>query len=136
MQTDKIIIRAGGGLVCDEQGRFLMIFRRGHWDLPKGKFEDGETIELCALREVEEECGIKPTLGRKLCITTHFYTLDGQSIEKQTTWFAMNAPSSSLLVPQTEEDIERCEWVASSDIERRLTDSYSTISEVFKAFND
>ena len=36
-----------------------MIFRRGKWDLPKGKLDKGEKIEDCAVREVEEETGLK-----------------------------------------------------------------------------
>ena len=51
-------IIAAGGLVTNENNELLMIFRRGKWDLPKGKLDKGETIEECAIREVEEETGI------------------------------------------------------------------------------
>ena len=51
-------ITAGGGLVRNSQGELLVIFRRGKWDLPKGKAEKGETLEQTAVREVEEECGL------------------------------------------------------------------------------
>ena len=53
-----ILIEAAGGLVYNSDKQILMIFRNGKWDLPKGKKEDKETIIQCALREVEEECGI------------------------------------------------------------------------------
>lgn len=51
-------INAGGGLVQNAAGEYLLINRHGLWDLPKGKQEEGEDIALTALREVEEECGI------------------------------------------------------------------------------
>ena len=54
---EKII--ADGGLVFNEKKQLLMIFRREKWDLPKGKLDKGEKIEDCALREVEEETGLK-----------------------------------------------------------------------------
>src|SRR3982751_3416807 len=53
------IVKAGGGLVVNEENKILMIFRRGKWDLPKGKLDKGETLEQCAVREVEEETGLK-----------------------------------------------------------------------------
>src|SRR4051812_48020306 len=53
------IIRAAGGLVVNDGGEMLFIFRRGKWDLPKGKLEEGEDLEECAVREVEEETGLK-----------------------------------------------------------------------------
>ena len=52
------LIKAAGGLVYNQENKLLMIFRNGKWDLPKGKLEEGESIENCAIREVEEECGI------------------------------------------------------------------------------
>ena len=51
-------IIAAGGLVTNPHHEILWIFRRGFWDLPKGKLEEGETIQTCALREVQEETGI------------------------------------------------------------------------------
>ncbi len=52
------VIQAGGGLVLNEKNELLMIFRRGKWDLPKGKIDAGETIDMTALREVSEETGL------------------------------------------------------------------------------
>jgi 8-oxo-dGTP pyrophosphatase MutT (NUDIX family) len=70
----KPIIIAGGGIVTNELGELLMIFRRGKWDLPKGKLDEGESIEDCAIREVEEETGVKNLkLGAKLLVTEHEY---------------------------------------------------------------
>src|SRR5215204_4522110 len=46
------LIKAAGGLVVNDDRHLLLIFRRGKWDLPKGKLDPGESLETCALREV------------------------------------------------------------------------------------
>ena len=51
-------VDAAGGLICNDLGEFLLIFRNGMWDLPKGKREKGESTAENAVREVMEECGI------------------------------------------------------------------------------
>ena len=51
-------IEAAGGLVQNSNGDYLIIFRYGKWDLPKGKLETNERIQDAALREVSEETGI------------------------------------------------------------------------------
>ena len=70
----KKILVAGGGLVQNEKGELLMIFRRDKWDLPKGKLDPGESIEQCSLREVKEETGLRNvTLGKLIDVSTHEY---------------------------------------------------------------
>lgn len=60
------LIKAAGGLVKNGDGDYLFIYRLGKWDLPKGKVEDNEKMREAAVREVEEECGIKINyLGKK-----------------------------------------------------------------------
>ena len=67
-------IIAAGGLVLNEKNELLMIFRRNKWDLPKGKLDEGESIEACALREVKEETGLqKLKLEKFIDITFHDY---------------------------------------------------------------
>ena len=116
----------------------LLIFRNGRWDLPKGKLEVGETIEECALREVCEECGLELAgleLGEKLLETVHFYhdVRQGQ-VEKRVTWFTMRySGNSEGLHGQTEEGIERAEWIDLGRAEELLAGSYDTIKEVFRA---
>jgi len=126
-------IIAAGGLVLNEKNDILMIFRRGKWDLPKGKLDEGEKIEDCAVREVMEETGLTQLdLGRLLVITQHTYF--DQWIEKdvikQTHWYLMKASLDQPLVPQTTEDIESIEWVSKSQLSERLENSYDTIVEV------
>ncbi|MDP3432455.1 MAG: NUDIX domain-containing protein, partial [Bacteroidota bacterium] len=52
-------IPAAGGLVKSSGQSLLFIKRLGVWDLPKGKIDMDETPEIAAIREVEEECGVK-----------------------------------------------------------------------------
>lgn len=105
-------IEAAGGVVFNTAGQVLVIFRRGYWDLPKGKIDEGEAPEEAALREVEEETGLKQiTLGEPLSTTFHTYRLkDGTRILKPTYWYRMQSRQREV-TPQTEEDIERIEWV-------------------------
>lgn len=136
MQKKTII--AGGGVVLNENKELLMIFRRGKWDLPKGKLDTGETIEACALREVKEETGlVQLSLVNLVTITHHTYFDPWLKAEvvKETHWFLMHANSRQLLQPQTEEDITFIEWVSPVQLSNRLANSYDTIVEVVKLVN-
>ena len=134
------IITAAGGLVQNNEGAFLLIFRRGFWDLPKGKLDAGELIPECAVREVREETGLQTiTLGPFIGMTTHAYfdTWLQKDVIKETHWFAMKASSllPETLIPQTEEDIEKIEWVLMENLPQYLVQTYPTIRSVFDAFN-
>ena len=132
------IIIAAGGLVQNTNGEILLIFRRGFWDLPKGKLDAGELIPECAIREVQEETGIQTLdLGPLICTTTHTYfdTWLNQDVEKHTHWYAMLSLANETLVPQTEEDIEKIEWVTIENLPQYLRQTYPTIRTVFEAFN-
>ena len=102
---------AGGGLVQNSKGEILFIYRRGAWDLPKGKQDEGETIEDTAIREVKEETGIENlTLGAYLTTTYHLYRSSQKKwLLKVSFWFAMKS-SDTILIPQIEEDIEEIGW--------------------------
>ena len=70
------LIKAAGGLVKNGDGDYLFIYRLGKWDLPKGKVEENEKMWEAAVREVEEECGIKINyLGKKITTSYHTYFL-------------------------------------------------------------
>jgi 8-oxo-dGTP pyrophosphatase MutT (NUDIX family) len=102
-----IFIQAAGGLVYTKEHELLLIFRRGKWDLPKGKLDEGELLETCAVREVKEETGLSNiSLEKPLCISYHTYQQDGKSVLKESHWYLMKAANNEILVPQTEEDIE------------------------------
>jgi 8-oxo-dGTP pyrophosphatase MutT (NUDIX family) len=131
----KKIIKAGGGLVRNGEGELLLIFRRGKWDLPKGKLDEGETIEACALREVEEETGVKHlALGELISVTWHEYfdKWVGEDVIKETHWFKMDVAGVPALVPQTEEDITAIEWTKKYDLPKRMEQSYITIIDVLE----
>ena len=132
------IITAAGGLVQNKEGAFLLIFRRGFWDLPKGKLDAGELIPECAVREVREETGLQAIeLGPFICKTIHQYfdSWMNKEVEKHTHWYAMLSFEKETLVPQTEEDIERIEWVPMEQMSQYLLETYPTIRAVFEAFN-
>ncbi len=105
---------AGGGYVMREgkkEPEVLMIYRKGVWDLPKGKLDDGESIEECALREVREEVGIKKlTMVGSLGTTVHGYPRKNKYKVKTTYWYQMETPERSF-VPQAEEQIEKVAWM-------------------------
>src|SRR5580704_13598268 len=99
---NRILVKAAGGLVINENKEILFMFRRGKWDLPKGKLDPGESLESCAQREVKEETGISYLeLLRFLLITQHEYEERGQVILKETHWWLMKANSNQKLIPQT-----------------------------------
>lgn len=127
-------VEAGGGLVVSPRGEVLMIYRNGRWDLPKGKLEPGEEIAECAVREVEEECGISNLkLGKLLTRTYHLYELNGRWILKRTTWYAMKHDGDGELVPQVEEGITDIRWIAPDNLCSYVDNTYATIREVFAA---
>ena len=128
-----ILVQAAGGLVFNDRNQVLMIFRNGKWDLPKGKLEIGESVKECAIREVEEECGIYGLdIKEKLLETYHTYNLRGDEILKRTYWYKMKTDSDGELVPQIKEGITKVSWVSKDEISEKLKNSYGNISDVLK----
>jgi ADP-ribose pyrophosphatase YjhB (NUDIX family) len=128
------VIKAGGGFVYTASSKLLMIFRRKKWDLPKGKLDEGENLEQCSLREVAEETGVTSlVLEKRLLTTYHTYIEKGKPILKESHWFLMRAQEEADLIPQSEEDIERCEWVPFEAIAAYHSDTHLSIKEVINA---
>ena len=130
-------IIAAGGLVSNDNNELLMIYRRGKWDLPKGKLDEGESIETCALREVQEETGLaNVTLQKFIGITNHEYfdTYINADVTKETHWYAMQAAPGQVLVPQTTEDIEEIEWVRKEILEIYLNNTYPNIIDIVQRY--
>lgn len=126
-------VNAGGGLVSNKRGDYLLISRNGLWDLPKGHQDPGEPIETTALREVQEETGIDELELRGLiCITDHCYRRDGIWHLKHTWWYDMLYTDPTDLTPQREEDISKAAWVAKSSLPPFLRNTYPSIAEVFR----
>lgn len=125
-------INAAGGLVENEKGEFLLIYRNEMWDLPKGKQEPGEEIKYSALREVEEECGIeKITLGNVICVTSHCYKIGDDFCLKHTYWYNMKYLNGHKPIPQLEENIQKAIWVKKEHLDNYLKETYPSIKEVF-----
>ncbi|AFD06000.1 NUDIX hydrolase [Solitalea canadensis] len=124
-------IEAAGGLVKNSLEEYLFIHRLGKWDLPKGKLEKNESIMECAIREVEEECGI--TINRiieELPSTYHMYELKGKIVLKRTYWFSMEYTGEQQLTPQTEEDITEVEWLPKEQFNKVIDNTYPAIKEL------
>ena len=125
------IIQAAGGLVKNHEDKILMIFRRGKWDLPKGKLDKGEKLEDCAVREVEEETGLKHVqLNSPLIITYHTYHEGTKFILKESHWFAMTITGEQKLIPQTEEDIFDIKWIGADSVNLYIPKSFPLIADV------
>lgn len=130
-------IIAAGGIVMNPNKEILWIFRRGFWDLPKGKLDPNETIEACAIREVMEETGIiHLVLGKLILTTTHQYhdKYLNEEVEKTTHWYAMTTDILQDGTPQIEEDIEAIAWVKKEALTPYLEKTYDTIKEVMEAY--
>lgn len=128
-------IPAAGGLVKNYDNDVLIMFRRGKWDLPKGKIDEGETPEEAALREVEEETGLDRLLVRKeLGSTYHTYWLKGKHVLKRTWWYEMKYVSKEItkLSPQIEEDIVEVKWNNPIENKLFLKNTYPSVVDVFK----
>ena len=130
-------IIAAGGLVTNPNGEILWIFRRGFWDLPKGKLDEGETIQSCAVREVVEETGLNNIqLHQMLCFTNHTYfdKYLNEEVIKRAYWFHMTIANLQDGIPQTSEDIEKIEWISLDKARHCLDNTYPTILEVIEKY--
>ena len=134
------IVKAAGGVVINEKDEVLLIYRRGHWDLPKGKFEKNEKKKECALREVEEETGVKNLQiegkvklyynGKKT--TYHTYRYKRKPTIKPVYWYVMSAPKQRL-IPEESEDITKAIWVKKKDLHKYYDGAYKAIVDVLKS---
>lgn len=123
-------VTAAGGLVLDKNNDLLWIFRRGKWDLPKGKADDGETPEQTALREVQEECGIKDLqIDRFLGKAFHIYPIScgKKAVFKTTHWYLMRTRDEEFS-PQIEEEITEIKFFG-KDNKTPLQNTFRSIKE-------
>ncbi|HRZ42401.1 MAG TPA: NUDIX domain-containing protein [Bacteroidales bacterium] len=125
-------VPAAGGLVSNRNREILVIFRRGLWDLPKGKKEEKETYPDCAVRETYEETGVLCGItNSQPVITHHLYIENNQWCHKETQWYKMSVKDETWLMPQPAEDILCVRWADSYFINRQvLPSTYPLIREV------
>ena len=121
---------AAGGVVVKD-GRFVSIVRHGIPDLPKGHIEKGETPEIAALREVEEETGIgKLHIVKELPSTWHCYLEHEEWKLKRTYWYLISTTEAIQPKPQTEEGITEIKLIGNEEIEEFLRNTFRSISEI------
>lgn len=123
------VVLAGGGFIYNKKEEALLIFRKGKWDMPKGKLDEGEVLQQCAVREVKEETGLSNVqLVKPLCITYHTYR-EEDAILKESHWYLMTAAKETL-TPQTEEHIERCDWVPFHLLNNYFHNMHASVKDV------
>lgn len=127
------LVEAGGGIVENSIGEILLIFRRGKWDLPKGKLDKGESIQECALREVSEETGLNDLkLINPFQLTYHTYKEKGKLILKESHWFLMEYHGNETPVPQLEEQITDIKWVAKKDLSNYFSETFVAVRDILQ----
>lgn len=129
-------IDAAGGLIYNSEGKILVIKRKGKWDLPKGRIEEGESTEIAAAREATEETGISNLNVKSHIIDTyHVYLEDITPVLKKTHWFVMEALSDEQPTPQLDEEISEAVWYDQEDLPMILGNTYLSIIDVLKEQN-
>ena len=104
-------------------------------DNTNNNINKGTNIENCAIREVEEECGIKVSQQIEPFINTyHVYDEFGKHILKETHWYLMKADSNQNLIPQSEEEITGIEWVSVKSITEKMKNTYAQIKDIMSTF--
>jgi 8-oxo-dGTP pyrophosphatase MutT (NUDIX family) len=127
------LVVAAGGVVTNRAGKVLFIYRNDKWDLPKGKLDKGETLEECALREVEEETGVQGLKIENILKTTyHVFKRNGKYKLKQVYWYAMKTSYKGELTGQLDEGIVKVKWKGPNKIAIALENSYANIKILFE----
>ncbi len=129
----KNVEAAGGAIyrIKDDERQVVLIYRKGLWDLPKGKKEKGETLKDCARREVAEEIGVPlPRIEHFLLKTTHQYKQNDKLYHKETYWYAMQIDEAEDFTPEKEEDITKVAWVEVAEAKEKA--AFSNLRKVLE----
>ena len=129
-------IEAAGGLVKKSKtNQFLFIYRNKKWDLPKGRINKNEEIENAAIREVEEETGVKNlSIIKTLNTTYHIFKKNRKYRLKKTFWYLMNTDYNGKLTPETNEGIEEAIWFDKNSIDSLKGKMYQNINLVISNY--
>jgi ADP-ribose pyrophosphatase YjhB (NUDIX family) len=128
-------VQAAGGLVLNDEGKLLFIYRHEKWDLPKGKVEDNEQIDAGALREVEEECAIGDLeILYPLQSSWHTYIQKGDPMLKCTAWYVMKYNGTAIPQPQLEEGITETRWLDVTELNIVKANTYPSVLDVIEDF--
>ncbi|HUR75836.1 MAG TPA: NUDIX hydrolase [Sporichthya sp.] len=117
---------SAGGLVVDRAGPVAQgaligrLDRRGRllWSLPKGHLEAGESAEDAAIREVEEETGIRGHVLAKLGVIDFWFVAGGARIHKTVHHFLLEAESGEL--SDADVEVDEVAWVPLDELPARL----------------
>lgn len=132
--SDHVLEEAAGGIV-KRKNKYLFIKRNGLWDLPKGKMDEGETPEITARREIEEECGIvAPVVKDLILITYHTFSFRGRPTLKKTYWYELTYDGPKEVSPQLEEGITKVSWKKSDKLDKALANTYNSIRDVVHTY--
>jgi 8-oxo-dGTP diphosphatase len=112
------MVEAAGGVVCRDDGAVLLVHRPRYddWSLPKGKLDPGESFEQAALREVEEETGVRARLGRALPSIEY---RDNKGREKVVRYWVMEIEADPGFEPNDE--VDELAWLQLEDAVALLT---------------
>lgn len=129
-------IEAAGGLVYNSDYQYLMIFRLGKWDLPKGKIDEGESPDVTALREIEEEVHLPKNLleiKKFIDFTYHIYLQKNQYMIKTTYWYEIFCKDKHHpLKPQLEEHITEIQWFNKEELLK--IDTYPALKNLLEFY--
>ncbi len=128
------VVEAAGGVV-EKDGKNLLIYRQNRWDIPKGKLDKNEKRRGCAIREVQEETGVKVEILYKIGHTWHTYIRNNRYVLKKTHWYAMSCLNDSKMKPQKKEGIEDVKWMTLTEVRASLYDSYRSIRAVMQEYH-
>lgn len=121
-------VEAAGGMVCNGKGEQLFIYRFGKWDLPKGKIERNESRPDAAVREVQEETGLREVaITGELPSTFHIFDHKGKKVLKRTYWYKMLYTGTNDPKPQAEEEITAAVWIPESGRAQVLSNTYKSL---------
>ena len=128
-------IVAAGGIVKNDENQILFIFRKGKWDLPKGKIEKNEKIDDGALREVIEETGVKKIkIDRFFDTTYHIIKTKKQFFLKETHWYKMKSNYKGKLRPQKSEGIRSVRWKKIKEAKEIKKKTFRNISIILTTY--
>ncbi len=122
-----MLVRAGGGVIIRD-GRVLLIHRPRYddWSVPKGKLEPGESWQTGALREVEEETGLRCKVGEELG-RSHYVDRGGR--DKEVRYYRMTSTDE----PVAQNEVDEVRWVPLEEAAGLLT--YKRDAELLKAIS-
>ena len=125
------VVRAAGGVVwrpVDGDVEVVLVHRPAYddWSFPKGKLHQGEEEADAAVREVEEEAGLRCRLGRELGVTSYH---DTKGRPKTVRYWEMTCHGGE---PSAAHEVDDARWVNAADVPSLL--SYDRDRELFERF--